>query len=65
MDVKDGINFSEIKGLRSVKDKEIKKYKREMDEKTIPTIVDNIEKRRSAAAKNRYKQLKCYSFKGT
>lgn len=49
--------LSQIEGLSEVDPKDLKKFEKAMEEKTIPAIVEIVEKRRLSAAKGRHRQL--------
>jgi hypothetical protein len=46
-----------IKGLRKVKEEELKEYKHHMETVTIPKIVETLKRRAVVAAKNKWRPL--------
>lgn len=58
MNDKDNLVVDGIVDSRPVKEEEIREFKRIMEDEVIPRIALTVEKRRSAAAKSRRKQLK-------
>jgi hypothetical protein len=50
--------FGLVDGLNKVDPKDLKAFNKAMTDKTIPAIVEIVEKRRLSAAKSRHQQLK-------